>query len=178
MSAACSTATSTTGACGASESPRTAQSLSNAKAAAFFVLRRKPPRWPVSRALESAGPFARPLGRRPDSGPRAPNVRKGKRRGIATADARESAGVLFGFEDVRGHLYVTAVRHAESEHDRTVLGIVPCREGLGPQFCQARAGLILFCVKNITYPITPSNADNSYLSKVVDRLAQTINHLL
>ena len=38
-------------------------------------------------------------------------------------------------------------------------------------------GLILFYVKNITYPITPSNADNSFLSKVVDSLAQTINHL-
>ena len=37
--------------------------------------------------------------------------------------------------------------------------------------------LILFYVKNITYPITPSNVDNSFLSKVVDSLAQTINHL-
>ena len=37
--------------------------------------------------------------------------------------------------------------------------------------------VILFYVKNIAYPITPSNADNSFLSKVVDSLAQTINHL-
>ena len=37
--------------------------------------------------------------------------------------------------------------------------------------------IILFYVKNIAYPITPSNADNSFLSKVVDSLAQTINHL-
>lgn len=31
--------------------------------------------------------------------------------------------------------------------------------------------------KKISYPIAPSDADNSFISKVVDGLAQTINHL-
>ena len=37
--------------------------------------------------------------------------------------------------------------------------------------------LILFCNRSITCTIKPGNADHRFLSKVVDRLAQTVNHL-
>ena len=37
--------------------------------------------------------------------------------------------------------------------------------------------LILFCNRSITCTIKPGNADHRFFSKVVDRLAQTVNHL-
>ena len=37
--------------------------------------------------------------------------------------------------------------------------------------------LILFCDNSIINIIMPGNADHRFLSKVVDRLAQTVNHL-
>ena len=37
--------------------------------------------------------------------------------------------------------------------------------------------LILFCNRSITCTIKPGNADHRFFSKVVERLAQTVNHL-
>lgn len=142
MSAACSTATSTTGARGASESPRKVQPLSNAKVAAFLSCKQ-------SRHVGPCRGFGIRWAVCPASGAKVRQQATCAQRGQTKSAGAflpptlvNLPGCYLASRIIRCHLHITAVRHAEAEHDRTVFGIVPCRKGLGPQFSQPRAGLV------------------------------------